>query len=126
MIGWSMMPSIGLPRCSSPISVPNTGMPVMKALVPSIGSSTQTYSASSRSRAVFLAEDAVLRARPLLEQRAHRRFGLAVGDGHRAVVGLGVDAHRRAEIAPDHAARRLGHFIGERDQSGIEGHAKTP
>src|SRR5439155_22840704 len=31
-------------------SVPNSGTPLIKDLVPSIGSSTQTYSASSRSR----------------------------------------------------------------------------
>src|SRR5580698_8014067 len=34
----------------SPISVPQVGRPEMKLLVPSIGSSTQTYSASGRSR----------------------------------------------------------------------------
>src|SRR4030081_713041 len=38
-----------MPRCSSAISVPQIGKPAMKDLVPSIGSSTQTYSASSRS-----------------------------------------------------------------------------
>jgi hypothetical protein len=37
-----MMPITGLPRCNSAISVPKIGSPVMKALVPSIGSSTQT------------------------------------------------------------------------------------
>jgi hypothetical protein len=35
--------------CKSAISVPQIGRPVMKARVPSIGSSTQTYSASARS-----------------------------------------------------------------------------
>ena len=44
-----MMPSTGWPRWSSAISVPKIGRPVMKALVPSIGSSTQTYSASVRT-----------------------------------------------------------------------------
>ena len=34
----------------SPISVPQVGSPEMKLFVPSIGSSTQTYSASGRSR----------------------------------------------------------------------------
>ena len=43
------MPNTGVPWCSSAISVPQIGKPAMKDLVPSIGSSTQTYSASSRS-----------------------------------------------------------------------------
>ena len=43
------MPNTGVPLCSSAISVPQIGKPAMKDLVPSIGSSTQTYSASSRS-----------------------------------------------------------------------------
>ena len=43
------MPYTGVPLCSSAISVPQIGNPAMKDLVPSIGSSTQTYSASSRS-----------------------------------------------------------------------------
>ena len=49
-IGWSMMPRIGRPFLASAISVPNSGTPLIKDLVPSIGSSTQTNSASSRSR----------------------------------------------------------------------------
>src|SRR5579864_8715879 len=40
---------MGRPYCASAISVPNSGTPEMKDLVPSIGSSTQTNSASSRS-----------------------------------------------------------------------------
>ena len=49
MKGWCIIPNTGVPRCSSAISVPQIGKPAMKDLVPSIGSSTQTYSASSRS-----------------------------------------------------------------------------
>src|SRR5258708_3302243 len=44
------MPRIGRPACINAINVPNSGTPLMKDLVPSIGSSTQTNSASSRSR----------------------------------------------------------------------------
>src|SRR3954468_8241704 len=43
------MPKIGTPFRVSAIRVPQAGMPVMKDLVPSIGSSTQTYSAWPRS-----------------------------------------------------------------------------
>ena len=47
--GWFIMPKTGSPNRISAISVPQAGMPEMKDLVPSIGSSTQTYSASVRS-----------------------------------------------------------------------------
>ncbi len=43
------MPNTGSPNRISPISVPQASMPAMNDLVPSIGSSTQTYSASLRS-----------------------------------------------------------------------------
>ncbi len=36
--GWFMMPRTGIPRSTRPISVPQSGEPVMKARVPSIGS----------------------------------------------------------------------------------------
>ena len=49
MKGWFIMPNTGSPNRVSAISVPQAGMPAMKDLVPSIGSSTQTYSASARS-----------------------------------------------------------------------------
>ena len=49
-IGWSMMPRTGRPLWASAINVPNSGTPLIKDLVPSIGSSTQTSSASSRTR----------------------------------------------------------------------------
>ncbi len=45
----SMTPSSGAPLRVSAISVPKVGRPVTKARVPSSGSSTQTYSAFSRS-----------------------------------------------------------------------------
>jgi len=43
------MPKTGWPDRSKAISVPQAGMPEMKDLVPSMGSSTQTYSASART-----------------------------------------------------------------------------
>src|SRR5665811_98909 len=43
------MPNTGSPNRIRPISVPQATMPARKDLVPSIGSSTQTYSASVRS-----------------------------------------------------------------------------
>ena len=45
-----MMPMIGRSSWNSAISVPKVGRPVMKARVPSIGSSTQRIAASGRSR----------------------------------------------------------------------------
>ena len=60
MNGWCIMPNTGSPKRIRPISVPQAGMPAMNDLVPSIGSSTQTYSASARSAPIFLADDAVL------------------------------------------------------------------
>src|SRR5205807_6811807 len=45
-----MIPRIGRRSRVSAISVPNSGTPLMKDLVPSIGSRTQTNGASSRSR----------------------------------------------------------------------------
>lgn len=47
--GCAIMPKVGRPLLFRPISVPHTGRPVMKERVPSIGSSTHTRSASSRS-----------------------------------------------------------------------------
>jgi hypothetical protein len=49
MKGWFIIPNTGSPNRVRAISVPQAGMPEMKDLVPSIGSSTQTYSASGRS-----------------------------------------------------------------------------
>ena len=39
--GWSMMPRMGTPSARRAIKVPKRGFPVMKLLVPSIGSRTQ-------------------------------------------------------------------------------------
>mgnify|MGYP006163418511 CR=1 FL=1 len=48
--------------------------------------------------AMLFAEHAVL-GHMALEQVAHRRLGLAVGDGDRAVVGLVVDGDLGAKVA---------------------------
>ena len=48
-IGWSITPMKYSPFFISPISVPNSGIELIKDLVPSIGSSIQTYSASKFS-----------------------------------------------------------------------------
>ena len=104
-IDWSIMPSTGAPRWSSAISVPNSGRPVMNDLVPSIGSSTQTNSASVRPCHAPRRGCRAAGTRPV-DQLAHRRLGLAVGDGDRARVGLGLDRDRGAEIAALHSPRR--------------------
>ena len=64
--------------CSSAISVPNSGLADANEIVPSIGSSTQTNSASGALFAVLLAEDAVLRE-ALRDHLAHQCLGVAVG-----------------------------------------------
>ena len=95
-------------------------MPQMKDLVPSIGSSTQTYSASGIVGAEFLADHAMLGKRPL-DQRAHRRFGGAVGGGHRIeAAGAALvfeaetfGAERAAEKRPDGLARNGGELVHE-------------
>src|SRR5271155_417760 len=48
-IGWSMMPRIGRLSRVSAINVPNSGTPLMKDFVPSIGSNVHTNSAFSRT-----------------------------------------------------------------------------
>ncbi len=88
-------------------------MPQMKDLVPSIGSSTQTYSASGRSAAEFLADHAVLGKGPL-DQSAHGGFGGAVGGGDRieaAGAAFILDAQRAAEERPDGLAGNGGEFV---------------
>jgi hypothetical protein len=39
--GWCMMPATARPSVTSPMRMPQVGMPLMKARVPSIGSMTQ-------------------------------------------------------------------------------------
>src|ERR1700680_567813 len=93
------MPNTGLPNRVSPISVPHAGMPQMKDLVPSIGSSTQTYSASGcslpySSPMMPCAGGAPPRG---LGGRVRRRDRVEAAD--RALV---VDAQRSAEERQDH------------------------
>ena len=106
MKGWFIMPNTGSPKRVSAISVPQAGMPDMKDLVPSIGSSTQTYSASGRSLAEFLADHAVGRE-GAPDQRAHGGLGGMVGGGDRVELALALvgDAQRGAEERQDGLAR---------------------
>ena len=66
----------------SPISVPQSGSPRIKARVPSIGSMNQQYSASVRGRAELLSEDPVRRV-GLGKAAADGGFGVPVGLGDR-------------------------------------------
>ncbi len=108
------MPNTGSPKRIRPISVPQAGMPEMNDLVPSIGSSTQTYSASVRSDAVFLAEDAVVRE----ERRMRARMACSAARSA-AVTGskppglLVLDRERRAEERQDGVARNAGELVDE-------------
>ena len=110
----------GRRRPAAPISVPNTGRPVMKARVPSIGSSTQRSRACGLSQPELLAENAVL-GKALRQHRAHRLLGGAVGDGHRAAVALEVGREPGAEQRADDRAGDVGRGLGGADQRSIGG-----
>ncbi len=115
MKGWCIIPNTGSPKRISPISVPQAAMPEMKDLVPSIGSRTQTYSASNCVLgAALLAEDAV-RWEMFADQAAHGVFRRAVGDRHRveAAGELVLDRKRRAEERQDGVAGDAGELVDE-------------
>ena len=110
------MPKTGSPTRVSAINVPQAGMPVMKDLVPSIGSSTQTVFGIGTLVAELLADDAVIGKAPA-DQGAHRGFGGVIGGGHRieaAGAALVLDAERGAEERQDG-------FAGDRRQPFDEG-----
>src|SRR3546814_6989646 len=48
---------------------------------------------------------------------SHRRLGLAVGPGHRAVVGLVLDGEALTEVAPGHRTRGIHQTAGEAEVS---------
>src|SRR5712672_2807076 len=100
------MPNTGVPWCNSAISVPQIGKPAIKDLVPSIGSSTQTYSASSRS----LPNSSPMMpcwGKFCLITAAHDGFGGAVGlgDGIEILRALVVDQERGSKERQDGLAR---------------------
>ena len=76
------MPNTGSPPRNSPMRVPQAGIPEMKDLVPSIGSSTHTYSALPALAAELLADDPVA-GKGAVDEVAHGRFRRMVGSGHR-------------------------------------------
>ena len=85
-----MMPSTGCPSSSSAISEPHSWRPLMKARVPSTGSSTQRRPFVPCLLAELLAEDAVVG--PLaVDDGADGLLGVLVGLGHRIEHGLAVD-----------------------------------
>ena len=87
----------------------------MNDLVPSIGSSTHTYSASARSVRQFFTDDAVSR-KGLFDQRAHGHFGRAIGGRHRieaAGDALVLDAQRGTEKRQDRLAGDACELIDE-------------
>ena len=109
-----MMPTTGVSPSSSATSVPKIGRPVMKARVPSIGSSTQRNRASGLLQAELLAENAAFGTQPP-EFRPHRLFGVTVGDGHGRLIGLQIGRDGTAEKRPDHSAGRIGRANGRRN-----------
>ena len=87
----------------------------MKALVPSIGSSTQTYSASGRVGAELLADDAVP-GELGLDHPPHRHLGGAVGlgDGIEApALALVLGAEGAAEERQDRLPGRVAELLDE-------------
>ena len=97
------------------MSVPHIGMPAMKDFVPSIGSSTQTYSASARSLPYSSPTIAVIR-KGAPDQCAHGRFGRAIRRRHRieaAATALVLHAQRGAEERQDRLARYGGELVDE-------------
>ena len=73
--------------------------------------------------AIFFADDAI--ARPFsVEQPAHRRLRLAVGQGDRRAVLLVLDAVGTTEIRPDRGAGNVGETGREHDVGGGNGHAR--
>src|SRR5690606_2026411 len=67
--------------------------------------------------AEFFAVDAVRRVLRL-DQLAHRRLRLAVGNGDRRRVALALRRNQRAEMRPDGPARGVGEAVGKRDLGG--------
>ena len=109
------MPNTGSPLRVSPISEPQAGMPEMNDLVPSIGSSTQTYSASARSLP-YSSPTMPCSGKSALDQRAHRGLGRAVGRRHRIEARrrtLVLDAERGAEERQDRFARHGRELVDE-------------
>ena len=101
-----MTPRIGRPHRVSAISVPNSGTPLMKDFVPSIGSEHPDELGLLAHPAEFLADDAVPGKLPL-DQRPHRLFCRAVGGGHRASDrpcrrSRGVGGNRAGSPLPPH------------------------
>ena len=96
------MPNTGVPLCSSAISVPQIGKPAMKDLVPSIGSSTQTYSASSRSLPNSSPTMPCWGKFALISRRITASAARSASvTGSKSLAALVVDAERGAEERQD-------------------------
>ncbi len=76
--------------------------------------------ARSRLGAVFFADDAVIRIAPL-DQRSHRRFGVAVRERDRRGVVLRHDRRARHEIGADRGERSADQLVRERDELALFG-----
>ena len=113
--GWFISPSTGSPASSRPISVPHSGMPVMKARVPSIGSMIQLRWPAPATCGEFLADDAVLRIAGF-DRLAYGALGGTVGGGDGVEAGGGglvADSNRLAKIRQRHLAGNIGQAMRE-------------
>ncbi len=121
--GWSRMPSTGTSSFSSAISEPHSCRPVMKARVPSTGSSTQRQAVGALLLAQLLTQDAVIRPLPF-DDGANSFLTALVRFGDRienALAGLVRDRDALAEIGPDHRARGIGQAMSERHKLFVRG-----
>ncbi len=81
-----MIPRKGPSPSETAIRTPQVGVPLIKPRVPSIGSSTQVSPLVADFASMLFAQNAVLRS--LTGQNiTHRRFGVAVSNGHRIESG---------------------------------------
>ena len=100
---------------SRAISVPNCGRPVMKARVPSTGSSTQRKRAPGRSRPNS-SPNMPCSGKRCGQHGAHRLLGGAVGDGDRARIRFVVRRDALPEERPDDRGRDIRRRLGRREQ----------
>ena len=122
--GWSRMPSTGTPASSSAISEPHSCRPVMKARVPSTGSSTQrklflpAVSPNSSPRMASSGRSRAIRSR--MARSAPR--SASVTGSKAALPSLWETIDGLAEKRTDHRAAGIGQAVGEGDGFGINPH----
>ena len=110
--GWSITPRTGLPPSIRPINVPQSGLPMMKALVPSIGSIDPIEATGARAGLEFFPDDAVLQVQPWPDgggwQRSAARSAFVTGSKPCSLPLSSIDSFRRkwgSTALPERSAR---------------------